>query len=235
MFLVNSRFPQFSATSSSSRSKSFHPNEAPLLPKLRGYFAEFLNYSSPDRLGILYPPTCVGLGYGHRVNSLEAFLGSMGLMTSPESARDHVSGYVRSGFAKTSPYSLPPGQPTPGLIYPPASPLRSPRQGRSVRPEGQPLSTPDLGWARTRWYWNINQLCIDYASRPRLSSRLTLGGLAFPRNPWAYGGGVSHPSLATHASILTRIRSTTVHTPASLPIRRSPTTRANARIRSFGS
>ena len=39
--------------------------EAPLLPKLRGHFAEFLNEGSPDRLGILYPPTCVGLRYGH--------------------------------------------------------------------------------------------------------------------------------------------------------------------------
>jgi hypothetical protein len=104
----------------------------------------------------------------------------------------------------------------PGFTYPPASLLRCPPRGRSDRPEGQPLSTLELGWARTRWYWNINQLCIDYASRPRLSSRLTLGGLAFPRNPWAYGGGVSHPSLATHASILTRSRSTTVHTAASL-------------------
>jgi hypothetical protein len=37
---------------------------APLLPKLRGQFAEFLNHSSPDRLGILYLTTCVGLGYG---------------------------------------------------------------------------------------------------------------------------------------------------------------------------
>src|SRR3712207_1983757 len=81
-----------------------------------------------------------------------------------------------------------------------------------------------LGLTRIRRYWNINQLCIDYASRPRLSSRLTLGGLAFPRNPWAFGGGVSHPSLATHASILTRPRSTTVHTGASLHDRRSPTT-----------
>ena len=35
----------------------------PLLPKLRGYFAEFLNHSSLDRLGILYLTTCVGLGY----------------------------------------------------------------------------------------------------------------------------------------------------------------------------
>ena len=95
---------------------------------------------------------------------------------------------------------------------------------RSVRPEGQPLRTSKLDWARTRKYWNINQLCIDYASRPRLSSRLTLGGLAFPRNPWAYGGGVSHPSLATHTNILTRPRSTTVYTAASQQDRRSPTT-----------
>ena len=66
-----------------------------------------------------------------------------------------------------------------------------------------------LDLARAQRYWNINQLCIDYAFRPRLSSRLTLGGLAFPRNPWAFGGGVSHPSLVTHACILTRWRSTT--------------------------
>jgi hypothetical protein len=39
----------------------------PLLPKLRGYFAEFLNEGSPVHLGILYPPTCVGLRYGHSV------------------------------------------------------------------------------------------------------------------------------------------------------------------------
>ena len=37
---------------------------APLLPKLRGQFAEFLNHSSPDRLSIFYLTTCVGFGYG---------------------------------------------------------------------------------------------------------------------------------------------------------------------------
>jgi hypothetical protein len=42
-----------------------HPTRAPLLPKLRGHFAEFLNEGSPDRLGILYPSTSVGLRYGH--------------------------------------------------------------------------------------------------------------------------------------------------------------------------
>ena len=100
-----------------------------------------------------------------------------------------------------------------------------PPHGGSVRlPEGrQPLSNHGSAWARTRWYWNINQLCIDYASRPRLSSRLTLGGLAFPRNPWASGGGVSHSSLATHASIRTRTRSTSASAAASLQVRRSPT------------
>ena len=36
----------------------------PLLPKLRGQFAEFLQRSSLKRLGMLYQSTCVGLGYG---------------------------------------------------------------------------------------------------------------------------------------------------------------------------
>ena len=38
--------------------------QAPLLPKLRGYFAEFLSARSPVRLSILYSSTCVGLRYG---------------------------------------------------------------------------------------------------------------------------------------------------------------------------
>ena len=59
-----------------------------------------------------------------------------------------------------------------------------------------------------RGYGNINPLSIDYACRPRLRSRLTLGGLAWPRNPWSFGGGVSHSPFATHACILTRVAST---------------------------
>jgi hypothetical protein len=133
---------------------------------------------------------------------------------------------MRPGFTWSSPYTLTPGQPSPGLIYLPASPRCLPPSSGSVRPEGQPLSNSSSALARARRYRNINRLCIDYASRPRLSSRLTLGGLAFPRNPWAFGGGVSHPSLATHACILTRPRSTTVSTAASQRDRRSPTTPA---------
>ncbi|KAK7293757.1 hypothetical protein RJT34_16630 [Clitoria ternatea] len=37
--------------------------EPPLLPKLRGYFAEFLRESCLTSQGILYLPTCVGFGY----------------------------------------------------------------------------------------------------------------------------------------------------------------------------
>ena len=38
---------------------------APLLPKLRGHFAEFLNNASPAGLRILSSSTCVGLRYGY--------------------------------------------------------------------------------------------------------------------------------------------------------------------------
>ena len=40
-------------------------SRVPLLPKLRGYFAEFLRESYLAPLGILYLPTCVGLRYRH--------------------------------------------------------------------------------------------------------------------------------------------------------------------------
>jgi hypothetical protein len=46
---------------------------------------------------------------------------------------------------------------------------------------------------RSGWR-NINRLPIGYALGPRLRSRLTLGGLTFPRKPCAFGGRASHPS-----------------------------------------
>ena len=44
----------------------------------------------------------------------------------------------------------------------------------------------------TRWPTNINVVPIDYAFRPRLRDRLTLRRLALRRNPWTFGGSVSH-------------------------------------------
>jgi hypothetical protein len=128
-----------------------------------------------------------------------------------------------------------PGTTIAPVHLPSCVPLQLPATSSVGSPRRAAPTSPILGWTRTRRYWNINQLCIDYALRPRLSSRLTLGGLAFPRNPWAFGGGVSHPSLATHACILTRWRSTPGSPEASQHHRRSSTTPACAEVHSFGS
>src|SRR4051794_25475753 len=105
------------------------------------------------------------------------------------------------------------------------------------------LAPPGSALADSRRYGNINPLSIDYACRPRLRSRLTLGGLACPRNPWSSGGRGSHPSFATHACILTRVASTaglprrfTRHTTLPYPSRPLDVRRRRvmSRCRSFG-
>ena len=101
------------------------------------------------------------------------------------------------------------------------------------------VSTSVSAWTATHGYGNINPLSIDYACRPRLRSRLTQGGLAWPWNPWSFGGRVSHPSFATHACILTRVASTAGslrrfpgHTTLPYPSTRLDTY-ANVRIRPY--
>ena len=59
MFLLNSCLGLFSAACF----------QAPLLPKLRGHFAEFLNNASSVGLRILSSSTCVGLRYGYGTNN----------------------------------------------------------------------------------------------------------------------------------------------------------------------
>ncbi len=104
-------------------------------------------------------------------------------------------------------FSLPayPSTTTDWYGYLPASPHRlttthrgptQPHQRHA--PEGEwsrwfwMVSTMDSSWTHIHGYGNINPLSIDYACRPRLRSRLTLGGLAWPRNPWSFGGQGSH-------------------------------------------
>ena len=65
MFLLNSRSHLVTATPFRCRRQDGHVVGAYLIPKLRYYFAEFLHPSCLMRLGILSPPTCVGLGYGY--------------------------------------------------------------------------------------------------------------------------------------------------------------------------
>ena len=167
--------------------KAPHPTGAPLLPKLRGHFAEFLNEGSSDRLSILYSPTCVGLGTGtprlpRRFSWRHGF-------------RNFARLRARHPVSDLWPADLPTGRPT--------------RLSQDDQRLGfRSLPRPAFGQAVGTWYWNINQLSIAYAFRPRLRSRLTLSRLALLRNPWAFGGGVSRPSFVTRASILTSQAST---------------------------
>ena len=75
--------------------------QVPLIPKLRGYFAEFLHHDYLDRLGILYQSTCVGLGYGRYMPlAHEAFLGSIGSLNPTQKCQTHhVSENTIHGFA----------------------------------------------------------------------------------------------------------------------------------------
>ena len=76
---------------------------------------------------------------------------------------------------------------------------------------------------RVRWYRIFNRLSIIYAFRPRLRSRLTLGGRTFPRKPQTFDGEVSRLSLATYAGILSSIQSTAASATASARIHCSST------------
>src|SRR5688572_24321185 len=124
---------------------------------------------------------------------------------------------MQHGFAYAAPYTLAPAQPPAGISYPPASPHRLPTTTQVPPQQSSPRKVQTItrlvqavsAWTLLRGYGNINPLSIDYASRPRLRSRLTQGGLAWPWNPWSSGGRVSHPAFATHACILTRVTSTT--------------------------
>ena len=93
------------------------------------------------------PPVLVW-GTGAMSTRCWAFLGSIGSVTSPVAARYHVSGCMRPGFAWSSPYTLTPGQPSPGFTYLPASPYSCPPRGGSVRFGGKP---PDSPLATRNW------------------------------------------------------------------------------------
>ena len=95
-----------------------------------------------------------------------------------------------------------------------------------LRPE-QPISGSSLGHVSVylnAWRLrNFHRMCIDYAFRPRLSSRLTQGGRTFPWKPQIFGHYDSHAILATHSGILTSIQSTSAFALTSPRIERSPT------------
>ena len=167
-------------------------DQVPLIPKLRGYFAEFLHHDSLDRLGILYLSTSVGLGYGRLTTRSRSFSRQHRIThtNSPKATSAIKSqAFTPDGFTYTPPYTLSPGQPPPGMGYLPASLRSLPTTSSGHRlnhprtpkgPTGSLACLVSLASARAllRRYQNINWLSIDYACRPRLRSRLTQGRLA---------------------------------------------------------
>ena len=56
-----------------------------------------------------------------------------------------------------------------------------------------PISTHNYRYSsRSHRLGTINPIPIGYGFRPHLRGRLTLRGLALRRNPWTFGGSVSH-------------------------------------------
>ena len=166
-------------------------DQVPLIPKLRGYFAEFLHHDSLDRLGILYLSTSVGLGYGRLTTRSRSFSRQHRIThTNPRRDQCHqLSATKARGFAYVPAYHLSPRQPSRGMGYLPAS-LRSlpttssgHRLNHPQSPKGPTgslacLVSPASAGSLLHRYQNINWLSIDYACRPRLRSRLTQGRLA---------------------------------------------------------
>ena len=185
------------------------------------------------------------MGYGPHNHSLEAVLGSIGSPTSPQRVRI-TSHHQRSpdlpGLPATRLHHHPSGGTATFLRHPitwllpdqvPCIHNQTPPK-RAAKGRFRRVSITDSPWARLRGYGNINPLSIDYACRPRLRSRLTLGGLTWPRNPWSSGGGGFHSSFATHACILTRVHSTTGHPAASQPNTTLPYPATQSHCRGFG-
>ena len=149
--------------------------EAHLLPKLRCQFAEFLSQSSLTHLGILFLPTCVGLRYGRHDAPRAAFLGSMD--TTSWCARGRVLIPSRRMNARL-------------WLSPPT------RSAYRVEPESDDrMVCPSSSLLASTHHAGAGMFaCLPSTTplRPRLRSRLTLGGRAWPRKPWVFGERDSH-------------------------------------------
>ena len=151
VFLLNSRLGLFTATSRRSGSQSLHDPRHPFSRSYGARLPSSLTRVLSITLGHLPPPTRVGLRYGRSSLSCEAFLDSVGSAESPR-----VAPQLPPLLSLTSRWIC-----LPAHAY---------DQGRTMsnghaRPT---LLCPPLGLTKSKRYWNVDQLSIAYASRPRL-------------------------------------------------------------------
>ena len=185
-------------------------SEAPLLPKLRGHFAEFLNNASPAGLRILSSSTCVGLRYGPLLHD-SGFSRQEGAAASLlHFAPHHAFVSCRADF------------PTLRLLR-----LHRAFHSRLCFPSRVPAVLI------TRGAGILNLLSIGYASLPLLRPRLTQSRSALLWKPWIFGREDSHLSLATHSGILSSYPSTAPSGTAS-SVLRMLLYQLHSQFRSFG-
>ena len=108
VFLLNSHRALFTASLVRSGCAPSRPRP-PLIPKLRGEIAEFLNEGSIERLSLFSSPTCVGLRYGLPIN----WGGGVFLAASPLSVHRNLRLGSPSPLTLAG-YGLGPGRPAPG-------------------------------------------------------------------------------------------------------------------------
>ena len=94
--------------------------------------------------------------------------------------------------------------------------------GTSSRPGQSSKTRQHTRFVTTHRFRNVHLIPIDYAFLPRLRDRLTLRRLALRRNPWTYGGSVSHTPGVTHVSIRTSDTSRSSHESPFAGLRNAP-------------
>ena len=159
--MVNSRLGRFAAAPAGSGGMRHHP---------QGHsFSRSYGVIMPSSLTMVLPiasvySTCPPVSVLVRAprTLLRGFSRKHGITGFAQALRLRSQGCGCADFHALPPYILSRGRPEPR----PATLLRHP-----------------IVITRARRYRNIRLLCIGYGFRPRLSSRLTLGGLALPRNP----------------------------------------------------
>ena len=151
------------------------------------------------RLGLLDPPTCVGLRYGRCASTLRGF--SWPPCRSLLALRHASAALLGRG------------------VFLPASSPCSLRTSLQLEADLYGGVTPSLHTPVLECSPVVHRLRFSASAKARLTRR----GLTFRRKPQVYGACGSHARFATHASILAPVPSTPGFPDASPETGRSPT------------
>ena len=159
--MINSRLGRFAAAASRSRREGVHSRRRP--------FSRSYGASMPSSLTVVLPIASVC----STRPPVSVLVRAPTALPRGFSRKHGLTGFARSlRLASRGAWCA---------DFPAHPPTRF--HGDVQNPARLPFSVTPSVIAVRRRYRNVRLLRIGYASRPRLSSRLTLGGLASPRNP----------------------------------------------------